>query len=145
MTNSCRECKDYKKCPYNGFKGWFHYGEVRFCPYQIIFLIEHRLTLLSGNWPPSPDASSYTDIARRGFKSDAYYVKPEEIIGEVELRLKTTGVAGEALIDEINQGLNFEQLSRPAKRALLFIKGWRRKRTSFSVWSAKERYKSIPK
>jgi len=128
----CRSCKDYRQCP---GKEWYTYSEIRFCPYQVVWIIEHRDTLLEGNWPDSPDGSIYIDPQiRTGVRDEAYYAKPVGILVEVEARLKTTGVAGEALQDEVKQGLSFEQLSRPARRALMYVKGWRRKKQTFAEW-----------
>jgi len=144
-VKECQECKDYRKCVFGAGKAWFSYGEIRFCPYQVLFILEHSEILRDGNWPSNPDGSIYTDPnIRTGFRDEAYYCKPEEILGEVESRLKTTGSAGEALVDEVRQGLNIDQLSRPAYKALMYVKGWRRKRTNFAQWQASAGYyKSI--
>ena len=54
---------------------------------------------------------------------------------EITVRLKTTGDAGEALVDEIHAGItDYESLSRPAKKAANYVSGWRRRRQSFSRW-----------
>lgn len=145
VKSPCFECKDYKKCPYLGVKDWYTYGEVRFCPYQIIFIIGNSETLLKGEWPENPANSSSIDPAiKTGFKGEAYFTKPEEIVGEVEYRLKTTADAGECLVDQINKGqvtvlvedgkIRIKGLSGPADRALMYIKGWRRKRINFFRW-----------
>ena len=113
--DNCLECKFYQKC--TRLHDWFSYSEVRWCPFQVIFIIEHSGELLEGNWPDNPDGSGYTDpMIKLGYRSEAYFTKPEEIIGEVEYRLKTTGDAGDALVDEILNGtVIIDRLSRPAR------------------------------
>ena len=144
MAKECQKCKTYKDCI---GKQWYNYSEIRFCPYQVIWIIESCGVLFEGNWPDNPDGSSYVDPAiRMGFGDDAYYIKPEGILAEVEARLETTGDAGEALVDEIEDGrvtvivkdgiIKIDGLSRPARRALMYAKGRRRKRESFPEWRA---------
>jgi len=131
----CQECEDYNKCPFGEGKAWYHYGEIRWCPFQVIWILEHRGAFLAGDWVDNPDGSSYTDPAiQTGFRSESYFTKPEEVIAQVEDRLKTTGIAGEALVDEVDQGLTFQQLSRPAQSALMYVKGWRQKKQTFPEW-----------
>jgi len=160
-VNECRECKDYHKCPFIAGKAWYGYGEIRFCPFQIMWVIFHsdilgedgdNEALFSGGgiklslseWPPNPDGSSYTaPLVKTGLRDEAYFAKPEEILAEVEARLKTTGTAGETLIEEVKQGLNIDQLSHLARRALMYAKGWRRKSLSFPRWQAQQRYRRV--
>lgn len=130
----CFTCKSPKGCI---GKLWYYYAEIKFCVPQVIWIIFHSDTFLEGSWPPNPEVSSYIDPKiQTGFRDEAYFAKPEEMIGEVEARLKTTGVSGEALIGEVRQGLGLDQLSRPARDALFYVRGWRRKRQSFSQWMA---------
>lgn len=156
MTKECQKCRDYKDCP---GRGWFHYGEIRFCPYQIIWIIENAETLRIGNWPDNPDISTYTDpMIKSGYRDEAYYAKPceilgevgcrmIEIIGEVECRLNKTSVWGRLLITEVvEMGRTFNELSADARSVVMYLKGWRRKRTSFVQWKASRNYyKSITK
>ena len=143
----CVECKDYHKCPYGVGKAWYLYIEIRWCPYQVVFILESSDTLLAGNWPDNPDSSSYTDpMIKTGFRSEAYFTKPVEIIAEVEDRLKTTGDAGRALVDEVQrQGVRgIELLSDPAYEALMYLKGRDHKEESFARWRAVWKYRKKP-
>jgi len=128
-VKDCHQCKDYRDC---AGKPWFHYSEVRFCPFQILWVIENSDTLLQGNWPPDPDSSSYVDPqAKTGYKSEGYYIKPAGILGEVNARLSRTGTHGKLLRAEVLAGLDLSQESRDA---LMYVKGWRRKRMSYNAW-----------
>lgn len=135
MAKDCRDCQTYKDCV---GKPWFHYGEIRFCPYQVIWIIENSEVLRARGWPLNPDGSSYTDPGRKkGYASEAYYVKPVGILAEVEYRRKRTGISGKLLKAEVLAGLD---LSRESRDALMYIKGWRRKRMSFRAWKKQRKY-----
>lgn len=139
----CIICQDYHDCTFGAGKEWYSYADMRWCPFQCIWIIQYRHTLLDGNLPHS-DASTYIDPQIfTGFRDEAYFTKPEEILAELEARLKTTKRAGETLIEEIDRGLTaIELLSSLARDALMYIKGTRRKRQSFSQWLADREYKS---
>lgn len=131
----CRRCKSYKDCP---GKPWFHYGEIRWCVYQVIWIIENSEILRAGNWPPNPEGSGYIDPQiKTGYASEGYYVKPVSILAEVEARLKRAGVNGKLLRAELLAGL---ELSQESKSALHYCKGWRRKRMSYQRWLWDRRY-----
>lgn len=134
MAKDCRKCKDYRDC---AGKPWFHYGEIRFCPHQILWIIEHSETLRA-TWPLAPDGSSSIDPnIRTGYKSEAYYTKPAGILGEVNARLARTGTHGKLLRAEVLAGL---ELSQESKDALMYVKGWRRKSMSYQRWLRNRRY-----
>lgn len=136
MIKDCRKCQTYQDC---AGKDWFHYGEIRFCPYQVIFIIRGTEILRAGNWPANPDGSSYIDPnIKTGYRSEAYYAKPTGILAEVEYRLKRTGTDGKLLRAEVLAGLD---LSQESKDALMYIKGWRRKRMSYQSWRKQRDYR----
>lgn len=130
----CRKCKSYKDCV---GKEWYSYTEIRFCPFQILWMIEY---CESDKWPPNPEGSNYTDPGiRTGYASEGYFVKPAGIRGEVEARLKRCGVDGKLLKAEVLAGL---ELSPESKSALHYCKGWRRKAISYQRWKGQCRYRS---
>jgi len=136
-VKDCRKCKSYKDCT---GKSWFHYGEIRFCPFQVLWIIEHSDILLSGDWPPNPEGSGYIDPKiKTGYASEGYYTKPVGILGEVNYRLKRAGVNGKLLRAEILAGLD---LSDESRSALMYVKGWRRKTISYQRWERQRRYRS---
>lgn len=143
----CRKCKSYKDCEGHfyiveskagkEYVSWYHYAEIRFCPFQILWIILNAETL-GQSWPPNPDGSSYTDSGiKTGYASEAYYAKPVGILGEVNARLARTGIHGKLLRAEVLAGLD---LSQEAKSALHYCKGWRRKRMSYWRWLRHRRY-----
>ena len=146
---SCLDCKDYRACM---GKEFYTYGEIRWCPYQVIWIIDNSETLREGDWPDCPEGFTRIDPSiKTGFSDEAYFTKAAYVLGAVEGRLKTTKEAGEALVDEIKEGrvevivedgiIKIVGLSRPAKRALMYIKGRRRKRESYPEWKAGKKYR----
>jgi len=131
-VKDCRKCKDYRDCP---GKLWYHYGEIRWCPYQVIFILYNTEVLRPGGWPDNPDGSSYIDSkVQTGFKSEAYFIKPVGILAEVEYRRKRTGVDGKLLKEQAENGKDITMLEPEALSALMYIKGWRRKRIDYKRW-----------
>lgn len=136
--NPCQNCKDYKKCPYGRGKEWYHYGEIRFCLYQILWIIEIAGTVGFYSWPPNPEGSGYIDpMIKTGYASEAYFVKPVVVLAEVETRLKRCGTDGKLLKAEVLAGL---ELSPESKDALMYCKGKWRKRMSYQRWLRDRRY-----
>lgn len=134
--NDCRKCKDYRDCTRN--HAWYHYGQIRWCIYQIIWIILNSELLGDGRWPANPDGPSSVDPkVRTGYKSEAYFVKPVLILAEVNYRLKRCGTDGKLLRAEVLAGL---ELSPESKDALMYCKGSWRKRMSYRRWLRDRRY-----
>jgi len=112
----------------------------------MIWLIEHIVELGEGNWPDNPDGSNYVDLPIGSYrpKSGAYFTKPAEIVAEVMTRLNKTGEDGITLMEDIHSGIRrYEDLKSVAKRALNYISGWRRRKSSYRAWKSKQKgYKS---
>lgn len=93
--------------------------------------------LENGDWPPEHKETGYTGGS--GIRNVKTKFLPAALFfAEITFRLKTTKEAGEALVDEVQSGLEYESLSRPAKRALNYIAGWRRRRLSYPKWKANQ-------
>ena len=135
-SGDCRDCKDYRECI---GKDWFHFGEIRWCPFQVIWILSHANTLRAGHWPKDPDSQD-DNSGQRKINTEGTFVKPIIILSEVESRLQRTGIQGKLLVAQIESGRTFENLDRDARDALLYVKGWRQKRMSFSAWKKKRRY-----
>lgn len=136
----CRSCRDHKDCI---GKEWYTIFDVRFCPFQIEWIIEHSETLREGIWPPSPNGSGYVDPAiKTGNVGSAYYTKPTEILAEVEARLRRTGKDGIILWYQIKQQ---DHLNPESKMAFYYITGWRRKVMSYPHWRKQRVYRGKKK
>jgi len=114
-------------------------SEIYFSRDQCLWLIAN---VLQGDWPPEPIETGYT-----GSQKIPSFHAPFEavccVIAELKQRLKTTGEAGEALVDEIqgfdndmNRLIIYDLLSRPAKRALNYISGECRRKQTYPQWRA---------
>lgn len=151
------EERDCRKCSKLGLskgcvgKEFYSYSDIRFCRFQMIWLIEHIGELSEDKWPGSPDSSSYVDmpITKKQFRDEAYFVKPRVILADIMIRLDRTGEDGVTLMEEIHSGLHeYSLLSRAARNALNYISinDWRKRKTSYGQWKASRNYyKNIAK
>ena len=157
MTD-CLDCNRWQDCEGHTYEvktdagtqyvSWYSYAEIRFCPHQIIWIVRNRETLLGGRWVADPVSSSYTDgNIQTGYQSEAGFVKPEIIIGEVEKRMKSlTRDARDAFMDAVDKEYEIENYSPTAKRVLMYLKGHKRKIVTFARWkSLKNSYKNVSK
>ena len=138
MTGDCRDCKDYREC--SGLYEWFHYGQIRFCPFQVIWIIANSEIFRDGNWPKDPDRADDNNTGSRAIKTEATFTKPILILAEVESRLRRTGLNGKLLVAQVEAGRSFNNLDRDAEDALMYAKGFKRKRMSFSHWKKARKY-----
>lgn len=124
-------------------KDWYSPGEIRFTREEIIWLIIWLPLLEEGRWPSEHKETGYTgSYGTRGHR--APFENPSGFAGEINVRLKSTGEAGEALVDEIQDAItHFEGLSRPAQRALNYMSGWRRRKETYPQWKATQKYRGI--
>ena len=123
-------------------KDWYSPAEIRFQRPEMIFLILHLDLLSEGMWPPDPQGTGYIDNPIRRVKAEGHFVRPVQFSAEVKLRLRTTGEAGEALVDEIKGGItDYESLSRPAQRALNYVSGWRRRKQTYPEFRATAKHR----
>ncbi len=132
----CRKCQSPKDC--QGF-AWYDYGSIRWCRWQVLWILTNSEALGAGIWPPSPDGSSYIDPKiKTGYGSEAYFVKPVVALAEVERRLKRTGLAGKLLKAEVAAEM---ELSSESGDALRYVSDWRKKDMSYSAWKKQRRYR----
>jgi hypothetical protein len=141
-----RDAKDFITALQKTADDLEHYSpaDIRFSREQMIWLIEWLDVLEDGKWPPDPKETGYIDTpGGSGNKSSrSPFETAAQIFAEVTDRLKQTGEAGVTLVWEIQHGLEvYELLSPPAKRALNYISGWRRRRMDFSSWMRQNRYR----
>ena len=151
MTD-CRDCKDYRECPslrkddYGKYtikgqgKDWWHYGEIRWCPFQCIWIINNTATLRDGRWPQDPDRID-NNAGQRSIKTEASFTRPILILAELESRLERTGIQGKLLVAQVEAGWEFDDLDREARDALMYVKGFRRKKDNFVKWKKERKYR----
>ena len=120
-------------------------SEIRFSRPQMLWLIEWLPVLEVGEYPKDPKDSGYTESphVQTSHSSHAPFETAAQIYAEVTDRLKSTGESGEVLVHEVQHGLDvYELLSPPAKKALNYISGWRRREQSFARFVAQNNYRS---
>jgi hypothetical protein len=136
---TCRECKRWKDCPTPDLE-WFSYGDIKWCKYQVFFLLKYARYLHAGIWP-TPESTCETP--KRQVSHDAQYVNSAIVIAELDYRLAKTGDKGDILAAECRdpEVEKVDYLSDKAKDALYYVAGWRRKGMSFTNWLKDRKYK----
>jgi len=138
--NNCQKCKNWHDC--KAPPDWWNYSEVRFCPYQCLWILANADTLRAGHWPIQ-EGQAEDPVGNRQFKSEASFVKPELIIGELESRLAKTPNRGELLVTQIEDGRTLSNLSNGARAILMYLKGRKRKAMDFNAWQRQKRYRKM--
>ncbi|MCJ7805712.1 hypothetical protein MUP46_03670 [Patescibacteria group bacterium] len=143
MSGDCRSCKSWKECP-TPERDWYSYGEIRWCPYQVFFLLKWAEYLRIGIWP-TPESTCETP--KRTLSKEAQYVNAAIVIAELDYRLGKTGIKGELLASQCKEPDRdkMDYLSDSAKDALYYVSGWARKATNFATWLAVNRYRKYNK
>jgi hypothetical protein len=132
---SCQQCElrwDECRCP-----SWplrlFVYAKP-----QLFWLLKNGLS-----WPDG-DAGFTDERVQRSKTGSAPFEAVVCVVAEIEARLARCGEAGEALRDEAIRAECVNDLSRPAKRALWYCTGWKRKRISYALWKWRRKRTSPP-
>ena len=124
----CRDCKRWQSC--RG-KGHYKYSDIRFCPHQIMWILEQADVLLDGAWPVDVALESF---GQRGIAHEATFEKPEIVLGEVEKRMESTGPVGECLRHAAESQKGIWELAGPEYNVLMYLKGKKRKLQSYAQW-----------
>ena len=122
---------------------WFPPSEIRYTREQVLFILCHREIMGEGIWPPEPkEDSGYVDEpGSHAVSCHAPFETACMVIAEVRARLASCGDAGEALEDEALCIELVDYLSRPARRALNYVSGFKRRRQSFVDWCRISRFR----
>lgn len=145
----CRRCKQWKGCKGNWYyfrneEGeeeeyeWYHYGEIRWCPRQIIWILQNTDVFKAGEWVTRGEESG----GSRQLKAEAYFVKGGIAIAEIEARLESVPRKGELLITQVEDGRELGDLSPGAHEILMYVKGRKRKSIGFKRWLREVYYRS---
>ena len=127
MSKICQTCHSFKDCiGHNSYS----YSDIRFCPYQVIWILENASFLEEGYWVDSD--KDWIPTTTSSSSHIAPFVKAVEVLAEVRIRLDKTGNDGKTLLSEILRKEFY--FSSQSHHALMYIKGWRRKRTDYSEW-----------
>ena len=150
-------CKKWKKCL---GKTWYSQRDIQYCPKQNIWLMSKLIDYYDGHfmvikdiWPLekynedgeliiTEKETGYIDLTNVQVSpsSHAPYEKIRQICGELNYRLKRTGMEGRLLLLEVKN--NRLELSEEASHALSYVNGWRRKRLDYNSWVKQRRYRS---
>ena len=132
MTDlDCRTCRDYRGCKHH--KEWFHYGEIRWCPYQVLWILRNKAAFEWGEWPKPPEGFD-DNRSRTNVPTEAYYCKAKRIYAELGKRLRKCDRDAGHLITQVEDGRTLNSLSPEAREVLMYVKGYRRKHIAFRRW-----------
>lgn len=133
----CQICSRSIKNTCTGYE-WYEIREIRFCVWQVMFLLENI-----GEYPPDPHVSGYTDAAHTSTRigANAPFEAQAVLWAEIDYRLKQTGLAGNWLRREIDNGVTLGELPYEPRSALHYISGWARKRMSYGAWLKQREYR----
>jgi len=153
---SCRECRSYQDCP---GKKWYSEKEIRYCPHQVTWILQHLEELKCGLWPKEPleevnPLPSLGMLPKVGKKDggNAHFGKACCVAADVESRLARTGRDGVILstyycqdykdVTELasKMGEPVDKIGHAIENALWYVSGWRRKLTDYSQWKASRKY-----
>jgi len=125
-------------------------SEIQYCRNQVIFIIlefldvdGNEIVLLRDTWPLK--ATGYTQAEKTGLTSVSSHAPYEAVIGvvgEVQARLKATGLAGKNLVLHLRQGT---KPGDEAYWALGYVCGWKRKHLPFARWVEQKRRRNEAK
>ena len=75
---------------------WWSPREIKFTRHQVLWILEYAGTLMEGRWPADPTPSGYIDLStiRKKGSKEAYFIRPIEVIAEIETRLEKCGIDG---------------------------------------------------
>jgi hypothetical protein len=132
----CQRCRSWKDCP---GKEWYSYGEVKWCPQQVFWLLKYADYLQVG-WL-APDAVSCPGIRGKVMNTEAAFVNARIVMGELNCRLSKTGWKGRLLSEEARNREKMMYLSDEANDALYYVAGWRRKGMNFMAWLKQRKYR----
>ncbi|KKK56351.1 hypothetical protein LCGC14_3065390, partial [marine sediment metagenome] len=91
---------------------WFSYGDIRYTPEQIFFLLRHKELLEQGKWPSRHTDSGYVGSSKgRTYKTEGYFVKSVIIIAELMIRLEACGQDGELVIERYTNNIDELELA----------------------------------
>lgn len=124
---NCYKCKTWKGCI---GKEWYNYGEIRWCPLQVIWILQNKEEFDAGRWPSEHKESQDTGQLH----ADAGFTRVKLVIAEVKDRLARTDGQGELLITQVEDQRDLSTLSAGARRILMYVKGKDRKKIGFKKW-----------
>ncbi len=129
----CPKCRRWKDCPLTEKeKEWFDYGDIKWCPHQVFWILKWADILHAGNWPVKDDNAP--DRVRGKTPTEASFARVSRIIAEVDDRLKGTGWRGRLLAEQCINRDRLEYLDYDAREALYYVAGWNRRTMTFSNW-----------
>lgn len=142
MKSDCDTCLRMCSNPFPS--EWFSRADVdaHYCRIQIIWLITMADILDFNEWPPQ--STGYVSVPLNVQTSPPQTSPTQSTLdtwAEVYARLQMTGRDGMALWTEAKKIRDYKEFSQPAKDALNYISGYRRRRMPYKSWLKQRKYR----
>lgn len=120
---------------------WYSYGEIRFTQPQIEWGIKNLVLLKVDQWPACPEGNAER-TGHSALRTEANFVKPAIIAGEIEARLEMVGRDGDLCMLCYHSGIeeykiarmmnwDVQEVGRRIDRAMSYMSGWHRRKISY--------------
>ncbi len=107
---------------------------------QIIWVITYAADLIGNRWPLEPGSCYFDAGSASGYTSAHGSFETASLVrAELDARLDLTGLDGEKLLQEIVASETW--FSDHSWSVILYCKGRKRKRHSYSQWKADRKYR----
>ena len=110
---------------------WWSPSEIRYTPEQVTWLLGLEGIIEPGEWPPECLETGYTGGDGGKVNHHAPFEVSCCIFSELDARLSSCSTDGELLFAQVKAQLH---LSQPARQALSYVSGYKRKRTDYKTY-----------
>lgn len=118
---------------------WFSPSEIRYTPEQCVWLLGLEGVIEPGTWPPECRESGYTGGNGGKVNHHAPFEAASCIFAELDTRITSCSTDGELLFAQVKAQL---PLTTPARQALSYVSGYKRKHTEYRTycWQLRHRW-----
>ncbi len=136
----CRNCKSWKKCP--GIYDWFAPSDIKYCPTQVHWIMEHLLMMEDGRWPLAYSTMLPAEPSNRQPSGNASFEQVKAITADVTKRLSACGTDGILAYRVLSchwekedlaklMSTDIEKIDRSIERAIRYCSGWKQRTQSY--------------
>jgi hypothetical protein len=131
--STCRQCGlDWNECQCSSWP----LSQLVYSRHQIFVYLHNQ------GWPEHNEGY-LSDKVQSTRQDSGGFERWIDAIVEIDARVEACGEAGEALRWEAPNVEVIDQLSPPARRALNYCSGWRRRRETYERWKWKQEQKGL--
>ena len=141
----CSECKSWKACAVSG--DWFSPSEIRYCPTQTRWILEHLALMESGRWPMEYTTKLPAEPSNCQPPGNAPFEVTKTVTGEISKRFEKCAntkdgiLAYQVLVMGWDEGIlaelmntDIRKLERRIRRVVSYCSGWKRRTVSYDEY-----------